>query len=298
MKNKKVSEQGLVISIVVSMLLWGLSWPSGKVLTRYCSAVNFVVYRYIIVVISLLFITLLLKTRLKVKKEALPSIIVSGLLLALYSVLFFQGLKKGAAGAGGVLVTTLTPIMAYVAGIILSWRLPSRNEAIGLVLGITAGSFLLKLWDTGNTIFESGNLFFLMAALTWAVMSKLTSWATRYGSSLGFSLWQYLITLILLLPLMDIHEFSAIMQINDPYFWWNLFFSSAIVTALATTLYFYATTRLGAEKASSFIFLVPLGASVSAWMLLGERIQLHTALGGVLGIAAVYMINKRRKMTV
>jgi drug/metabolite transporter (DMT)-like permease len=142
-------------------------------------------------------------------------------------------------------VTTLNPIMAYAVGIMLSCRLPSRNEAIGLILGIIAGSFLLKLWDNGNTIFESGNLYFLLAAFTWSVMSKITSKATQYGSSLGFSLWQYLITLIILLPLLDVHEFNAALQITDPYFWWNLFFSSAIVTALATTMYFYATTRFG-----------------------------------------------------
>jgi drug/metabolite transporter (DMT)-like permease len=51
----------------------------------------------------------------------------------------------------------------------------------------------------------------------------------------------------------------------------------------------------GAEKASSFIFMVPLGAAVSAWLLLGEHIQIHTAIGGILGISAVYMINIRRK---
>jgi hypothetical protein len=47
-------------------------------------------------------ITLILKTSLKVKKEGWLAIIASGLLLALYSFMFFQGLKKGAAGAGGV----------------------------------------------------------------------------------------------------------------------------------------------------------------------------------------------------
>jgi drug/metabolite transporter (DMT)-like permease len=108
-------------------------------------------------------------------------------------------------------------------------------------------------------------------------------------------LWQYLITLLCLVPLADFHELQQALLITDKVFWLNLFFGSAIVTTGATTMYFYATTRLGAEKASSFIFLVPLAASVSSWLLLGERIQLHTAIGGVLGIVAVYMINKRRK---
>jgi drug/metabolite transporter (DMT)-like permease len=90
-------------------------------------------------------------------------------------------------------------------------------------------------------------------------------------------------------------EARLAIHINDPIFWLNLVFSSAIVTAIATTVYFYATTRLGAEKASSFIFLVPLAAALSSWLLLGEHIMPHTIVGGVLGIAAVYTINKKKK---
>jgi drug/metabolite transporter (DMT)-like permease len=92
---------------------------------------------------------------------------------------------------------------------------------------------------------------------------------------------------------MDVHEFRSVVHITDTLFWLNVFFSSAIVTSLATTMYFYTTTRLGAEKASSFIFLVPFAAAISAWIFLGERILPHTIIGGALGMVAVYMINKK-----
>ncbi len=276
------------------MFLWGLSWPSGKVLTHYTSAANFIVYRYFIVVVTLVIMLLAAKISYRIRREGIPAVLVSGGLLALYSFFFFKGLKAGSAGAGGVLVTTLNPIMAYAVGVFLSRKLPSKNESIGLLLGITAGIVLLKLWSNAQDIFESGNLFFLVAAFTWAVMSKFTSKGALYGSSLGFSLWQYLITLLCLLPMMDVAELQAALHIKDPLFWGNLFFGSAIVTSLATTIYFYTTTRLGAEKASSFIFLVPLAAAVSSWLLLGEQIKLHTAIGGLLGMAAVYMINKKK----
>ena len=279
--------------MVISMLMWGLSWPSSKFLTHYCTPVNFAVYRYVIVVVTLLLILFFSKTSLKVKRAGYPAILASGVLLALYSYLFFKGLTCGAAGAGGVLVTTLNPIMAYIIGILLSRKLPSKNESIGLILGITAGCFLLQVWQKPGAVFDSGNLYFLLSALTWSVMSKFTSRGHLYGASLGFSLWQYLVTLLCLLPLMDVHEFYTVIHVKDPLFWFNVFFSSAIVTGLATTMFFYTTTRLGAEKASSFIFLVPFAAALSAWAFLGEHIQTHTIIGGALGMAAVYMINKK-----
>jgi drug/metabolite transporter (DMT)-like permease len=294
MENKHVTERGLVSAMIISMFLWGLSWPSGKILTNYCSAVNFAVYRYIVVVATLFPILFFLKVSLKVKKEGIPAILASGILLAVYSYFFFKGLKNGSAGAGGVLVTTMNPIMAYLTGIIIDRRAPSKNAVIGLGLGLIAGSILLKVWSNSGAVFASGNLYFLLAAFVWAVMSKITARGANYGSSLGFTLWQYVITLLCLLPLMNVHEFGLVLQIRDSLFWGNLFFSSAIVTSLATTVYFYTTTRLGAEKASSFIFMVPMAAALSSWLFLGEKILLHTAIGGAIGIMAVYAINKRK----
>ena len=294
MQSKPVSGKILIFGMVISMFLWGLSWPSGKVLTHYSSAINFAVYRYIIVVATLFLLLALSRSSMKVSKAGLPSVLASGVLLAAYSYFFFMGLKNGSPGAGGVLVTTLNPIVAYTLGIFLNRKFPSKNETIGLVLGIVAGSILLQLWSGAHSLFESGNIFFLLAALTWAVMSKFTSKGAQYGTSLGFSLWQYLVTLLCMLPMMDVHEFQRAMGIRDLVFWGNLFFSSAIVTSLATTVYFYTTTRLGAEKASSFIFLVPLAEAISSWLFLGEQIMPHTIIGGALGMAAVYMINKKK----
>jgi drug/metabolite transporter (DMT)-like permease len=292
MENKHLKDEVLVGAMVVSMGLWGLSWPSGKVLMHYCTPVNMAAYRYVVVLATLYPILLMMKVSLRVKKAGIPAIIASGALLAAYSVFMFIGLKRGTAGAGGVLVTTLNPIMAYTLGILLSRKLPSLNAAIGLLLGIAAGCVLLEVWSKAGAVFESGNLYFLLSALTWSVMSKITARGANYGSSMGFSLWQYVVTLLCLLPMVNWNEVNATIQVREFAFWGNLFFSAAIVTSLATTIYFYTTTRLGAEKASSFIFMVPLAAALSSWLLLGEHIQPHTAIGGVLGIAAVYAINR------
>ena len=284
--------------MVISMFLWGLSWPSGKALTHYCSAINFSVYRYIIVVATFFPLLFFTKTKVKLTKRGIPPVIASGVLLALYSYLFYKGLKTGAAGAGGVLVTTLNPIVSYLIGIVLSKAAPSKNETFGLLLGLIAGSILLKIWSNPGSVFASGNVYFLLASVSWAAMSKITSWGHIYGASLGFTFWQYLITLICMLPLADMQEARTVIYIHDAVFWGNLFFGAAIITSLATTLYFYTTTRLGAEKASSFIFLVPFSAAFSSWLFLGEKVMLHTIIGGALGMVAVYMINKRKPVII
>lgn len=293
MQQRHVSQKLLLAAIIISMFLWGLSWPSGKMLTKYCSVINFSVYRYVVVVLTMIVLLISSGVRIRMKKSGIPYILAAGSLLALYSYFFFMGLKNGSAGAGGVLVTTLNPIMAYVVGIIVSKKIPARNELAGLALGTVAGCVLLRVWSNTSAVSDSGNLYFLAAALTWAIMSKFTAKGSAFGSSLSFSLWQYLITLLCLIPFTNIPELRAAIHIKDAVFWGNLLFSSAIVTSLATTVYFYATTQLGAEKASSYIFMVPLAAAVSSWLMLGEKILPHTIAGGLLGMAAVYTINKK-----
>jgi drug/metabolite transporter (DMT)-like permease len=72
-----------------------------------------------------------------------------------------------------------------------------------------------------------------------------------------------------------------------------MFFSATITTSLATTFYFIATSKLGASRASSFIFMVPFSAALGSWIFLQEIPEAHTIIGGILGIAAVYILNKK-----
>jgi len=283
----------LLIGMLISMFLWGISWPSAKIISSYSSPVNLAAYRYFIVVITLIPVLLIFKIKLKVTKQGIPAILAAGALLAIYSYFLFMGLKLGFSGAGGIFVTTLNPVMAYLIGLLIQLKKPSKNESIGLLLGLIAGCVLLKVWENLDAITSSGNIYFILAAFIWAVMSRITAIGNKYGSPFSFSLWMYVITFLSLLPFLDWNDFQHTLTIRAWDFWINLFFGGAIVTSLATTIYFYATTKLGSEKASSFIFLVPLSAGVSSWIWLGEVIQWHTILGGFIGILAVYAINRK-----
>ena len=193
--NRK-SSTWLTIGTILAMFTWGLSWPSGKALSDYGSPVSIAFLRYVVIFFSSLALLFILRKDLRIKKEGLKYLLPAGLLLALYNYVFLSGLKVGFANAGGVLVTTLNPIFAYSIGLGLAKRWPIKNESMGLFLGLVAGAFQLNIWFSFDNIFESGNMFFLVGALIWAIMSQFTAKASRYGSSLAFSLWMYLVVLI------------------------------------------------------------------------------------------------------
>ncbi len=293
MNEKQNSQSMLTIVMVISMIIWGISWPSNKVLTVFGSPVVLGFFRYGFVLISLILLLVALKTKMIISKKGIPFVLASGALMASYNYTFLAGLQNGSPGAGGILVTTLNPVMAYGIGILVDWKRPTRNETIGLCFGVIAGLTLLKVWGNEAIFSKPGNLYFLLCALIWSVMSKFTSKSAKYGSPFAFTWWMYFVTLACIIPFCDFKAIGELMQTTDMRFWGNVLFSSVITTTLATTTFFFATSKIGAEKASSFIFIVPFSAAVFSFFILGENLEIHTIIGGLLGIGAVYMINKK-----
>ena len=293
--SKSKADLIFLYGMVASMFCWGLSWTSGKILTNYGSPFQISFLRFFVTFFSLLFILFFTKDKLTISRKGIPDLLAAAVMIALYTYLFFQGLIHGKAGAGGVLVTILNPIISYVLMLFLNKRYPNQRETIGLLFGVLAGSILLKLWESPGHIFDQRNSYFLLASLSWAVLSVFTSKSSRYGSPVVFSLWMYGICFLMLFFLVGNVSTIHILQGADLSFWGNLFFSATITTALATTFYFVATARLGAGKASSFIFMVPLSAALGSFIFLGEIPQFHTLIGGFLGIIAVYIINSKKQ---
>lgn len=279
--------------MVLSMTCWGFSWTSGKILAQYADPLTISFLRFAVTFISLLFIVIAIKERFTVAKNGFTYLLLASVMISVYTFLFFKGLTTGKAGAGGVLVTVLNPIIAYAMALLLARRSPTRKEAFGLTLGLVAGVVLLKLPSEAHLIFSAGNVYFLLAAFSWAILSVFTSKGSRYGSSITFSFWMYGISTVLLLLTSDLSSSAEVVTKGDWIFWLNLIFSASITTSLATTFYFYATSKIGAGKASSFIFMVPFSAALGSWIFLDEVPQLHTIIGGAIGIVAVYVLNKK-----
>lgn len=288
----------LISGLVISMLIWGMSWPSAKVLSHYGKPLEIAFIRFVFTFSSLFLLLLILKIRLTIHKKAIPSLLFAAALIASYSLLFFTGILKGMPGAGGVLVTTITPIVSYFLVLIIKKRKPSRKEFTGLLIGLTACCILLSVWNHAKLIFQSGNLFFLCSTLIWATLSRVTALSGRYGSPLAFSLWMYLCCIAMLSFLVDLHTVGHIIATADLKFWLNMIFNAVVNTGLATTFFFYATTRMGAERTSSFTFIVPFAAALSSFIAIGEIVQWNTIVGGLLGIFAVWVINKKSTPTV
>lgn len=275
------------------MVIWGVSWSSAKVLGRYGEALTVAFVRFWVVIATLLPALYILKIPKTIKKGGIKFLLGAGLFLGLYTTSFFKGLQLGDAGAAGVLVTTMNPLFAFIVGLVITKILPSKLELIGLALGLAAGFLLLQVWSNSADIFQGGNLLFLAAALLWALMSKMTSFSQPFTHPIAFSFWLHLIVPFGMLPFINWDDLANLFQKADLLFYGNLAYFGIINSSFATVTYLVATTKIGAERASTFIFLVPVSAVFTSYFTLDETIEWHTVMGMVLGILAVMIINKK-----
>ncbi|GGF79878.1 DMT family transporter [Wenyingzhuangia marina] len=299
-RNEKI----LLIAMILSMCTWGTSWTCAKVLGTYTSALNLSMMRFILVPLTLIPLTYFAKIKVNVNKKGWFHVAGASIFILLYTLFFFRGVHEGFPGAGGVLVTTINPIFAYIIGLVISKILPSKQEYLGLLFGFLAGMVLLKVWDNTAAILDVGNIYFLLAAFVWAVMSKISSHANKFGNAIGFSLWTHILAALIIACFVDFKELKQLLITADTKFWLNILYFGVVNSALATTCFLYVTARIGAEKASTYIFIVPSTAVLTSFIFIGEQILWNTVVGGVLGILAVFIINgkfnrkKKKKVNV
>ncbi len=281
----------LYIIMIVAMASWGLSWTNGKILGNYTTVPILMVWRFLIAALSMLVVLLYRRTPWKIKMMGVPPIAASAVFLVLYNHFYFTGTHQGSAGAGGVLVTTLNPVLTFLLLSLVNFDVPRGRSLLGLVLGIFGGTILINIWQEGwSALFQSGNQYFVMCAATWAFLTLISSRINKHMSSLTYSFWLYLLSSIIALFFIGEGEVFSVFTL-DFVFWINLLSVSVGAMAFATTAYFIATSRLGSEKASAFIFTVPVSAMLFSMLILGEPLKINVLLGGSVSILAVILIN-------
>ena len=280
-----------VFFMVISMIIWGGSWVSAKAIADTLPPETLTFWRFIITFISLAPILLFLKEPVRLNRHGLVYTILGSVFMGLYLYVFFKGLTYGFAGAAGVLVTTMIPIITFALSVLFFRRSISARDFLGLTLGVIGGGIILQVWTLdANKIFMHGNLYFLLGAVLWALLTICSQKSGSSISPLFFNLFTSGFCAVLFFFLCLAHGTLSIAG-QDNLFWFNMIYLSVISSGLATTVYFFASNRLGSHRASSFVFLVPSSAVVFSWFFLGEQPRVSTIVGGLTAIIAVYLIN-------
>ena len=276
-----------------AMMGWGASWVHVKYLSGYMQIHEIIFYRYLITAVSMIPVLFAMKIPFKISLKEVLYISIASVIMIVYTWLFIAGTKLGTAGLGGAFVTTLIPIMTFVLSAALGRKKISLTDTSALILGAIGVLTILNIWSfDARDIFRLENLYFVTAALSWAVLTIFGGGITHRVNPMSYSFYLYLIvTIIEGFFLTDFN--THITKLNSAVYI-NIFMLAIISTTFATSVYFTGAKKIGANKASSFTFLVPFSAIGLSALFLGEEISFGMIIGTIMALGAVKILNKKR----
>jgi len=281
------------IWMIVAMLFWGFAWTAGKVAAAHSNAEVAAFWRYAISFITIIPVIWYMKTPLKTDKTGFLYILGAGVLTSLFNYLFFAGLSHGQAGYGGTMVTSLAPILTYLLSITIFGTKVSTMQIAALSLGILGALILLRVPFDGFSFLSVESSYFLGCAVVWSIVTVISQKAAKRMNLMFYTFVVFGITAFInMLFALPHHPFDF--AAYDGVFWATIAFVGILPGTFSTALYFVSAGKIGAHRTGVFMFIVPVGAIVSSWVVYGEEVALSTIIGCILAFVAVMIFNMKR----
>ena len=285
------SEKSMSLIMLLVPFVWALSGVSVKYLSFYISEDEVVVYRFFLSALSTLPLLIWMKIPMKISlKNFLICIFLAFFLIVNYRT-YFMGMQRGAVGLGAALVTVLIPIFVYIMMIFSKKSKPILKDWLALILGVTGVTLMLDLGQLNlERIVTGGNIYFVLAALTYAMFTVAASYMRNihvltinfYVCLLGF-----LIDWNLAFDSNDLNKLGSM----DYIFWINIFFVSVIAGTAITAVYYSGLRIIGSKKSSAFSILTPFFAIALGAIFFGEMITIYNAIGILMAVLALIILN-------
>ncbi|MED1795319.1 DMT family transporter [Brevibacillus nitrificans] len=261
------------VAALLTILIWGSTYISTKVLLVDFTSIEILFYRF-----SIGFLTLLIVYPHQVKTGGLQAellYVAAGLSgVALFFLLENIALTYTLASNVGVIMSIAPLFTAILAHFLLEGEgLRPRFftgfviAVSGVVLIICNGSFLLQL----NPL---GDMLAVLASVVWAVYSILMRKISRFGHHLvGSTRKVFFYGLLCMIPVLFVRDIRLdFARFADPSNLFNLAFLGFAASALCFVTWNWSVGVLGAVKTSLYIYLVPLITLVAAAIFLHEKI--------------------------
>ena len=207
----------------------------------------------------------------------------------------YQGAHTTSAINIGLIYAATPVAIAFASARLLHERL-STWQRVGLGLALCGVLFVIAKGDLGNLLavrFSVGDLWILAAAVSWVAYTVLLQ---RWPSALGPTPRLAAITFGGLLVLLPFTALEAIVQPGPP-----LGLKALLLIVLAGLLpgffsyqaYGYMLRELGASRSSLVMYLAPVYAALTSWVLLGEPPRWYHAVGALLILPAIWLATRK-----
>ncbi len=280
-------------------ILWGASWPAGKILAQAATPMHAGAWRFTVACAALL-VWLIVANKGLVRltgKQALGMMLGGAVGVFGYAYFFMAGLNSVPAGRAS-LVVTMNPVLTTLFAALIFGEKFNRRIALGMMCAFAGGVIVLthgQPWKLFAGELGKGEWLLLGCAISWSSYTLLGKKllqgvpalvATTYTACAG--------CLLLWLGAFGLEPsqspWNAGLEVHSA-----ILFLALGATVLAYVWYFDGVAALGAGTAASYISLVPVFGVLSSVLYLGESLDMSLMVGGALAVSGVVLMNRARQ---
>lgn len=283
------------ILAIATSAIWGTTFISSKLLLQEgLSPAAIMMLRFVVAYVLMLpFVRRRWLCR-NVKDELLMLLLgISGgslyFLLENTALLYTQASNVAIIIAATPLLTMLTVhLMNKGEGASRRLYAYSLLSLVGVALVVFNGNFILKLNPMGD-------LLTFGAVITWVIYSIIIARLQDSYPSTMITHKVFFYGMLTLLPYFLIEPWGVTWEmIARPMVWGNVLYLGVLASLVCYVAWNIVIKRLGAVDATNYLYINPIVAMLTAWVVLEERITLLAMVGTALILVGVYLAERKR----
>ena len=298
-KRIKLSNSNLILGHVAMLLfslLVSLSFILGVLVANEINPIAITSARFILAAIVICTVIFFAK-RVSFSEVFLlfrnpKNHIILGLLISIYFIAMFEGLKTSEAISMSA-VFTLTPLLTGITSHILGFQLLNSKVFFAVIVGAIGSLWIIFEGDFQNLIelnIGKGEIIFFFGCCGHALYAVFIPVLNRGESSII----QTLGVLIFGGIMVSLFGFNSLISTS----WLNLsslviitiFYLAIFATAITFFLIQFSARAISGTKVMSYTYAIPFWVALSGGLLLGKWPTNETIFGGVLIAAALIFL--------
>jgi drug/metabolite transporter (DMT)-like permease len=207
----------------------------------------------------------------------------------LYQILFISGIARTTAG-NSALILAMVPLFVAVLGAALRLDRLTPRVWLGITVAF-AGLFVLVLGG-GRMRFDTqtiaGDGLVLVCSICWASYTVFSRPFLTRMSALQLTT----ITMLLGVPPLVLVSLPQLLAQDWARITWQAWagvaFSAVTAIAIGYVIWYRSVQRVGGARTAVYSNLIPIVAMISAYLLLGERLNILQIAGAAVVLAGVW----------
>lgn len=278
-------------SLVFQQLLAGGTHIVAKATLHDIDPITLTLLRSILAACIMALFVLLKKPLLKIERvDYLRIFWLSLLAVPINQFVFLYGISQTTASNAALLYAT-TPVVVLILSRIILKEPATWRKIVGVIVALVG--VVVVIFEDGfqlNSAHTQGNLLLVVAVLAWSL-------TTIYGKPMIRKYGAFYVTslvlvagMVLYLPLGILYGNLTLLSALSAPDWWGVLYLGIGTSILGYFFWYYPLGKIDASKVAIFSNAQPFFTTILAVILLGQDISTTFALGGLVTITGVVLV--------